>query len=117
MLERCVHDESMLAPCVFAVAEKNRLEMLRKKEQQRKDEGPETQTPAAAAVDAPAAVEASPAEPLGSPPVSMDFGFFKEAPKALAGDGAGVAEVSLPPEIASEVQKITQAVSEVNLCP
>ena len=96
----------------LTVAERNRLEILRNNQQQRKSEDPEAQTPATV-VDAPVAVDASPAEPLAPPPVSTDLGFLKGAPKALADDGIGVVEVSLPSKIASEGQKITQAVSEV----
>lgn len=96
----------------LTVVEKNRLEILRNNQQQRKDEGPEAHTPAAA-VDAPGAVEASPAEPPAPPTGYTDLGLFKEVPKARAGDESGAVEVSLPQEIASETQKITQAVSEV----
>ena len=96
----------------LTVIEKSRLDMLRNnQQQQRKDEGPETKTPATGA-DPPVAAEASPAEPLAPPTVSTGLGSLKEAAKAFAGDGTGVVE---PSEIASETQKITQAVSEVTL--
>jgi len=68
-------------------------------------------------VEAPSAVEGSnvpPSSPAESPapsPVSV----LKEAAEAArAGDGTGATEISLPPEVASEAQKVSQLVAVVN---
>lgn len=95
--------------------------MLRNGQQQEKNEAPEAPSPATTAVDAPNALEEAskvpslPAEPVPPSPAST----LEEAPKALAGNGARVTEASLPQEVASEAQKVSQSVSlqpHINIC-